>query len=67
MYAPVTYWRNKVGGWIKSRSWADCHKFINEHDDELVREVLEHSNSDLLGGIAMNSQVYTPSCFLLFE
>ena len=56
-----------MGGWIKSRSWADCHKFINEHDDELVREVLEHSNSDLLGGIAMNSQVYTPSCFLLFE
>jgi len=39
LYAPVTYWQDAMYGWITSRSWADCQKFINEHDDELVREV----------------------------
>jgi len=41
LYAPVAYWRNEMLGWIQSRSYADCHKWINEHDDELVREVLK--------------------------
>ena len=39
---------NEMAGWIDSRSYADCHKFINEHDDELVREVLKYYNSELL-------------------
>jgi len=38
LYAPVGYWRNEMVKWINSRSYADCHKFINEHDDEMVRE-----------------------------
>jgi len=42
LYAPVAYWNNEMAKWI--RSWADCHKFINEHDDELVREVLKYSH-----------------------
>ncbi len=41
LYAPVAYWRSEMDGWIQSRSYADCHKFINEHDDELVRGVLK--------------------------
>ena len=28
---------NEMDVWIRSRSYADCHKFINEHDDKLVR------------------------------
>ena len=48
LYAPVASWTNEMPKWIKSRSWADCHKFINEHDDELVREVLKYCNSTLL-------------------
>jgi hypothetical protein len=48
LYAPVSHWRGTMAGWIQSRSYEDCHKFINEHDDELVREVLKISNSDLL-------------------
>ena len=48
LYAPVAHWEIEMAGWIQSRSWADCHKFINEHDDELVREVLKYDNSTLL-------------------
>jgi len=48
LYAPVGYWENEMAKWIRSRSYADCHKFINEHDDELVREVLNFLNSELL-------------------
>jgi len=48
LYAPVGYWNNEMVGWIRSRSYAGCHKFINEHDDELVREVLKYDNSTLL-------------------
>ena len=49
LYAPVGYWWDEMAGWIKSRSWADCHKWINEHDDELVREVLlKYCNSNIL-------------------
>ena len=49
LYAPVAYWWDEMAGWIKSRSWADCHKWINEHDDELVREVLlKYCNSNIL-------------------
>jgi len=51
--------------WIRSRSWAGCHKFFNEHDDELVREVLKFYNSTLLQEVAMNSQVYSDSLVFL--
>jgi len=65
LYAPVAYWNNEMGGWMKSRSWADCHKFINEHDDELVREVLKYINSDLLLNLACCSQLYSDSLVFL--
>jgi len=65
LYAPVSYGRGTMDGWIESRSYADCHKWINEHDDELVREVLKYGNSDLLRGIACNSQVYSDSLLFL--
>jgi len=61
LYAPVAYWRHEMLEWIKSRSWADCHKFINEHDEELVHEVLKFRNSELLLSTACNSQVYSDS------
>jgi len=35
------------------------------HDDELVREVLKINNSQLLGGIATESQVYSDSLVFL--
>ena len=65
LYAPVHYWEDEMNGWIRSRSYADCHKWINEHDDELVREVLKYSNSQLLRAIASNSQVYSDSLVFL--
>jgi len=65
LYAPVGYWRNEMVKWIKSRSYADCHKWINEHDDELVREVLKFHNSDLLRAIACYSQIYSDSLMFL--
>jgi len=65
LYAPVAYWRGEMGLWIKSRSYADCHKFFNEHDDELVREVLKFDNSYLLQEVACNSQAYTESLMFL--
>jgi len=65
LYAPVAYWYNEMAGWIKSRSYADCHKFFNEHDDELVREVLKYYNSNLLQEIACFSQVYSDSLVFL--
>jgi len=65
LYAPVAYWRSEITGWIKSRSYADCHKFIDEHDDELVRELLKYDNSILLRGIACFSQVYSESLVFL--
>ena len=51
--------------WIRSRSYADCHKWINEHDDELVREVLKYYNSNLLLLVAQQSQVYSDSLVFL--
>jgi len=65
LYAPVAYWRSEMTGWIRSRSYADCHKFINEHDDELVREVLKYDNSILLRDLACNSQLYSDSLVFL--
>jgi len=65
LYAPVFYWKSEMGGWIKSRSWADCHKWIDEHDDELVREVLKYSNSNLPQCIACTSQAYSDSLVFL--
>jgi len=67
LYAPVAYWREEMIWWIRSRSYADCHKFINEHDDELVREVLKYDNSDLLRQIACNSQAYTESLIVSYS
>jgi len=65
LYAPVGYWWKEMALWIKSRSYADCHKFIDEHDDELVREVLKFYNSQLLREVACNSQVYSDSLVFL--
>jgi len=65
LYAPVSYWREEMYRWINSRSYADCHKFIDEHDDELVREVLKYSNSELLRQLACNSQQYSDSLVFL--
>jgi len=65
LYAPVAYWKNEMVVWIQSRSYADCHKFIDEHDDELVREVLKYSNSTLLLLVAQHSQVYSESLVFL--
>jgi len=65
LYAPVAYWRGEMNEWIKSRSWADCHKFINQHDDELVREVLKYNNSDFFLEVACISQVYSDSLVFL--
>ena len=31
LYAPVAYWMDEMMEWIKSRSHAVCHKWINEH------------------------------------
>jgi len=65
LYAPVAYWWGEMVTWIKSRSYADCHKWIDEHDDELVREVLKYRNSELLLGVAGHSQIYTESLVFL--
>ena len=65
LYAPVVYWWIEMFGWIKSRSYADCHKFINKHNDELVREVLKYYNSNLLLLVAQQSQVYSDSLVFL--
>jgi len=65
LYAPVAYWREEMGLWIRSRSYADCHKWIDEHDEELVREVLKYSNSNLLRNVAAYSQVYSDSLVFL--
>jgi len=65
LYAPVAYWWDEMALWIHSRSYADCHKFINEHDDELVREVLKYRNSSLFQQIACFSQVYSDSLVFL--
>jgi len=65
LYAPVAYCYNEMALWIYSRSYADCHKFIDEHDDELVREVLKFSNSDLLRNVAAYSQEYSDSLVFL--
>jgi len=65
LYAPVAHWRIEMASWIESRSYADCHKWINEHDDELKREVLKYDNSELLRTVACRSQVYSdPLVFL---
>jgi len=65
LYAPVAHWMNEMAVKIQSRSYADCHKFIDEHDDELVREVLKFRNYNLLREIATESQVYSDSLVFL--
>jgi len=65
LYSPVVYWQDEMARWIRSRSWANCHKFINEHGDELVREVLKYRNSSLLREVAIISQIYSESLMFL--
>jgi len=65
LYAPVAYWWGKMGGWIKSRSYADCHKWINEHDGVLVREVLQYNNSEVIATIASYSKTYSDTLVFL--
>ncbi len=65
LYAPGAFWKDVMNKWIKSRSWADCHKFIDEHDDELVREVLKYFNYNLLLAVAQHSQVFSDSLVFL--
>jgi len=65
LYAPVVYWMAEMHRCIQSRSYADCHKWINEHNDELVREVLKYRNSELLREVACYSQVYSDSLVFL--
>jgi len=65
LYSPVAYWWDEMVKWIRLRSYADCHKWINEHDDELVREVLKYNNSQLLIEIAQQSQIYSDSLVFL--
>ena len=65
LYAPVAYWQDELVTLVKSRSWAVCHKFINEHDIELVREVLKYNNSNLLNQVACFSQVHSDSLVFL--
>jgi len=65
LYAPVAYWWSEMATWIESQSYADCHKFIDEHDDELVREVLKFNNSGLLREVACYSQAYSDSLVFL--
>jgi len=65
LYAPVAYWLVEMLDWIQSRSYADCHKFFNEHNDKLVREVLKFDNSYLLQEVACNSQEYSDSLVFL--
>ena len=71
LYAPVAHWMDEMVTWIRSRSYADCHKFIDEHDDELVREVLKYNNTTILNFFEMllltARNTASPSCFLLFE
>jgi len=69
-HASVVYWMIEMQEWIRSRSYADCHKFINEHDDELVRELLKSAGILKLLRCLMRAparSATTPSYFLLFE
>jgi len=63
LYEPVDYWWDDMVKWIKSRSYADCHKWIDKHDNELVVECSNFFNSLL----TIVKYTVTPSCFLLFE
>ena len=65
LYAPVAYWWNEMNRWIISKSWADCHNFINEHDDELVLEVFKYMDSTLLRALACYSSECTDSLVFL--
>jgi len=67
MYAPVAYYYNICMGWIESRSWDLCHKWIDEHHNknhngsDLIRQVLEYENSQWLRIVACQSQRYSDS------
>jgi len=65
LYAPVVYWMTEMVGWITSRSYADCHKFINEHDDELIRGVLNYKKTEIFRHVVANGQVYCDSLMFL--
>ena len=68
LYAPVGHWKSEMATWIKSRSYADCHKFFNEHDTSWC---VKCSNTTILIFFnvlpAIARHTATPSCFLLFE
>ena len=65
LYAPIEYWTNEFGCWLNSRSFADCHRFISEHDEKLVVEVLKNDNSQLVRSIACCGQEYNDSFVFL--
>jgi len=58
----VANWMNEMAWWIKSRSYADCHKFITQHDDKLVPILIFFERL-----LALARYTAIPSCFLLFE
>jgi len=60
LYAPVAYWKSEMAIWIKSRSYADCHKFINEHDDELYFNFKYQLSIQLLDTMVSSIVTSTP-------
>ena len=60
LYAPVAYWWGEMTKWIKSRSYADCHKFINEHDDELYFNFKYQLSIQLLDTMVSSIVTSTP-------
>ena len=65
LYAPMAHWTDEMARWIESRSYADCHKFINEHDDELIRGVLNYKKTEIFRHVVANGQVYCDSLMFL--
>ena len=65
VYAPVCYWTSEMNVWISRRSHTDAHKFLDEHDDELVREVLTINHSEPIRQLACHSQTYSDSLMFL--
>ena len=64
-FVPPLHYRNSMIEWIRSRSYADCHKFITNNDDELVREVLKYRDSDPLREVACYSKKSSSSLVFL--
>ena len=68
-YDPIVYWKQMMFDWCKTRSWEECVKFVegqdDEHNDELVLEVLKYWNSVVLHCVAQHSQKCTDWLVLL--